>query len=258
MVRSTLRERGGVRHDANTYFNIALAHHMLGRFAEERALGDRIEREFPGSNASYRIRVVAAAALGDTAAALRIVEQLTALPIGTEVLVAPWVAEGARQLHRHGHPGAAQRAWALLARRFESTPADRRDGGDWYGAGQAYIALERWDAARAAADTLGAHGDALDRAFLRGVVAARTGHAAEAERHKQTLLALSGPYLKGTQILLAAQIAGALGQKEEALRLVRQSLLNGQHSADSFIDANPEFALLWGDPRFEALFRARS
>ena len=58
-------------------------------------------------------------------------------------------------------------------------------------------------------------------------------------------------------MLTAAQIAGALGQKEEALRLVQQSLLNGQHSADSFIDANPEFALLWGDPRFEALFRPR-
>jgi tetratricopeptide (TPR) repeat protein len=258
MVRSTLREGGGVRHDANTYFNIAKAQHLLGRFGEERALGDRIEREFPGSNASYRARLPAAAALGDTAAALRIVEQLTALPIGTEVDVAQWVVEGAQQLYRHGHPSAAHRAWALLARRFESTPADRRDGGEWYRAALAYIALERWDAAVAAADTLGAHGDASDRAFLRGVVAARTGHAAEAERHKQGLLALSGPYLQGSMTLAAAQIAGALGQKEEALRLVQQSLLNGQHSVDSYIDARPEFALLWGDPRFEALFRPRS
>jgi tetratricopeptide (TPR) repeat protein len=257
VLRSTVREGGGVRHDANSYFYIAMAHHMLGRFAEERALGDRIEREFPGGNASYSTRLMAAAALGDTAAALRIVEQLTALPLGTEVGVAQWVVEGAQQLHRHGHPGAAQRAWALLARRFESTPADRRDGGDWYGAGLAYIALERWDAARAAADTLGAHDDAWDRALLRGIVAARTGHAAEAERHKMTLLARSGPYLKGAQMLSAAQIAGALGQKEEALRLVQQSLLNGQHSVLSYIDARPEFALLWGDPRFEALFRPR-
>jgi tetratricopeptide (TPR) repeat protein len=257
IIQPMVQGAGSVRHTAETYRALGQALHMLGRFAEERALGDRIERKFPGSNASFLTRLAAAAALGDTAAALRIVDQLTALPIGTEVGVGEFVTNGAEQLHRHGHPGAAQRAYALVARRFESTPADRRDDGDWFGAGLAYIALERWDAARAAADTLGAHDDAWDRALLRGIVAARTGHAAEAERHKMTLLARSGPYLKGAQMLSAAQIAGALGQKEEALRLVQQSLLNGQHSVLSYIDARPEFALLWGDPRFEALFRPR-
>jgi hypothetical protein len=34
-------------------------------------------------------------------------------------------------------------------------------------------------------------------------------------------------------------------------------MLNGRSSVDGFIDARPEFALLWGDPRFEALFRPR-
>ena len=96
------------------------------------------------------------------------------------------------------------------------------------------------------------------RAGMHGIVAGRMGHAAEAERQKQALLAFAGPYWSGTPTLWAARIAGAMGQKEEALRLLQRSILNGRHSVDSFIDAYPEFDLLWGDPRFAALFRPRT
>jgi tetratricopeptide (TPR) repeat protein len=128
VFQSTLRGAGGVRHDPNTYRSIGMALHMLGRFAEERALGDRIEREFPGSPAAYTVRLQAAAALGDTAAALRIVEQLTALPIGTDVDVASVIVGRVRtSMSVTGHAAARRRAFELLARRFESTPADRRE-----------------------------------------------------------------------------------------------------------------------------------
>ena len=256
ILRSTLHSGGGV---PLTYSYIAIALHMLGRFDEERALGDQIEREFPGNTSSFESRLRSAAARGDTATATRIVEQLTSLPIGTDVKVSEYVLQaGANQLYRHGHTAAQRRAFELLVRRFESTPSDRRTVVDWDGASQAYTGLARWDAALGAADTLEAHGDTATRAAVRGIAAARMGRVAEAERHKQALLALTGPYRRGKPTLQAARIAGALGQKEEALRLLQRSLLNGQHSVDGFIDAYPEFDLLWGDPRFETLFRPRT
>jgi len=42
------------------------------------------------------------------------------------------------------------------------------------------------------------------------------------------------------------------------LRLLQQRVLDGQASVGGFLDAIPEFELLWGDPRFEALFRPRT
>ncbi len=44
----------------------------------------------------------------------------------------------------------------------------------------------------------------------------------------------------------------------DALRLLQQRVLDGQASVGGFLDAIPEFELLWGDPRFEALFRPRT
>ncbi len=61
-----------------------------------------------------------------------------------------------------------------------------------------------------------------------GALAARRGDRREAGRISAALASLEEPYLRGTHTFWRARIAGALGERERALALLRESLQEGQ------------------------------
>ncbi len=61
----------------------------------------------------------------------------------------------------------------------------------------------------------------------RGFFAAMAGDTAQARTDAEWLTTLDRPYLHGVNTLGRAIIAGALGEREEAVRLLRQAFSEG-------------------------------
>ena len=248
-------------------YNVALALHLLGRHAEERRFADSAAATFPGAP-TYGIVLDATAAMGDTAAAEQLAMQITSLPMSSDIDPPLLLTATADELRRHGHPLAARRVATQLGQYLDDLPAGRRDHTYWLHRARTHYALAQWPAAAAAVDSAEQRhralptgrrttADADEILALRGRVAARQGDTVKARAIQRTLLARSGPYLRGVTTRYAAEIAGAIGQRDEAIRLLRQSIQQGQHSVDRFLDALPDFDAFKDDPAFLALFAPR-
>jgi hypothetical protein len=256
----------------DAYFAAAL--HQLGRHADERVLAANAERRSPGSPTSYRLRMNSAAALGDTVSVERFAEEIAGLPLAQPFFSAQLLLQTSWELTRHGHSAAARRVATRLISLLEAVPSERRDVAYWQARAEAMYALARWRDAGIAIDSAAllarsnprsersvfniSYGDPRDFAVaLHGRISAREGRTAEAQRAMQVLLSRRGPYLRGFQTRFAAEIAAALGNRDEAIRLLRESILQGQNSVEEYLDARPDFAALKGYPPFEALFVPR-
>jgi hypothetical protein len=86
-----------------------------------------------------------------------------------------------------------------------------------------------------------------------GLIAARLGDFAEAERTSAGLAALTTPYLWGRHTLGRAQIAAILGHKDDATRLARQAIAEGVQVP--MLHLTPEFVTLRGYPLFETIIK---
>ncbi|MCR4339734.1 MAG: serine/threonine protein kinase [Gemmatimonadaceae bacterium] len=255
----------------DAYYAAAL--HQLGRHSEERAVAANSQRRAPGSPFSYRLQLISGAALGDTAAVARLTQQIAALPLARPFFHAQLLLQASWELTRHGHAAAGANVAVTLADLLTAVPPERRDVAYWQARAEAMYALRRWRDARVAADsaqlvrtTTGtersvfniSYGDPADFAVaLRGRIAAREGRIVDAERAMAVLLSRRGPYLRGFPRRFASEIAAALGRRDEAVRLLRESILQGQNSVEEYLDARPDFAALAAYPPFEALFVPR-
>ena len=86
-------------------------------------------------------------------------------------------------------------------------------------------------------------------AFL-GYTYARAGKAAEAQKVIEELQARQGGYIA----LFLARIRTALGQHDEALRLLQQ-VYDDRSESIVWLKVDPTFDALRGDPRFDALLK---
>ena len=255
--------------------NVNVALHLLGRHDEERQSADEAARRFPGAHLSYDMVLKASAAQGDTSTVERLADEVGSLPVGGTVHPDLLLLEAALETRRHGHPASARRLADRLVLFLDGVPEGQRNAGYWQTRAEAFYALTRWPEVLAAVDSADARlrslsrGDRVARSYafgvsaddfllsVRGRVAARQGRVAEAIAAQRMLLGRSGPYLRGFNTRYAAEIAGALGQRDEAMRLLRQSMQQGQMSVDEYLDARPDFDAFKDYPPFVALFAPR-
>jgi hypothetical protein len=120
--------------------------------------------------------------------------------------------------------------------------------------------------ARPVLDSLVAEGYALDRLMgIAGVAAARVGDTARAQALSRALDTLPTARKFGDAIYARATIAAALGQRDEAVRLLQQAIgigvpyYFGIHvfATIHVDDADPLLASLNGYAPFEQLIRAK-
>jgi hypothetical protein len=171
-------------------------------------------------------RAAALHELGDHAAELaddvrRLAERATDDRWPAEAVRRRALVEGSRELRAHGH-GA--RARALLDRALAAPPADDSSLAAAEERALLLAEAERWSEARALLE--GVLGRAPGRATARGalgVVAARQGDRAEAQR-AQAVLAAPVPFALGRRTMWRARIASALGDRARAVALVQQAL----------------------------------
>jgi hypothetical protein len=90
---------------------------------------------------------------------------------------------------------------------------------------------------------------------LLGALAARRGDKKEAERFASLLENIDRPYLFGRHTLRRARIASLLGDKENAVSLIREALAQGLSYTE--LDPMMDFEPLQNYPPFQELIKSK-
>ena len=160
----------------------------------------------------------------------------------------------ARELDAHGNPQAARAMWDRVVRWYDVQPSDRQESArprHWLG--DALQFSGRYEEARVVFET---HPNVGTRLSHMGVLAARLGRIDEAQQFSDSLAAMAGPGVFGGPTWSLALIAAALGERERAVRLLREAFTLGwQYGVGRHSD--PDLASLRDYPPFQELMRPK-
>jgi serine/threonine protein kinase/tetratricopeptide (TPR) repeat protein len=205
------------------------AHHMLGNFKKELEVAKQGERYFPERVWYLAIEARSYAAQGKVDKVREVIERsLTATSAGTTP--ADVMMEGAMELRAHGHKEESIEMAGEAVKWYKGRPAEEaaKEENRYYLAGALYIA-ERWEEARAMFEALlSEKPDNIDYKGCLGSIAARLGDRTKALQISAELKALTKPYLFGKHTYRRACIASLLGEKEQALALLREAFAQGK------------------------------
>ena len=160
------------------------------------------------------------------------------------------------ELRAHGFGDAATEMFDRVIRWVRALPADEFDsqGG---GLKYALIAAGRWDEARSEFEVLlETSPDNIEYLGGLGVIAAGDGAPDRARNFSNRLAAIDRPYLFGAHTLWQARIAAMLGERDEAVRLLRRAF-DERVSHGLWTHRDIYFESLRGYEPFEALIRPR-
>jgi tetratricopeptide (TPR) repeat protein len=253
-VSPTLRIRSAY------YAHLTNAHHMLGEHERELEVARKARARFPDQLRIRQLEVRALAALGDGAElGLRLSDAL-AQPAQAERMGSAGrvLLTAATEARVHRHPTIADAALSQLRDWVET----RLSAGDTATSTQRLRidALRLGgapDQARVVAESLLAlnPSDAASLGVL-GILAAQDGRRADAERYSGSLAAIRRPDLFGEPTLWRARIAAQLGDKPQAVALLRAAMVQGSRPM-AMDDADPDLEPLRDYPPFRELARAR-
>ncbi len=248
--------------------------HELGEHASELTAARRGLRQFPGRNATRLNLARALGAVGRGDEIAREAQRATDERWSAEAVKRRMLVEGSRELRAHGYDAAAR---VLLGRALEPlvTHGDRTSVVTMEERGLLLLEAAQWSAAHAVLQEVLAR--APNRLAARGgagVAAARMGDRAAAIGAFTALgVRAPGAHPRGRDAMWRARIAVALGDRDGALRLVRQALDEGYPMMDGFpatsdaphvfdyaepsVHADPSLAELVGDARFGRMLEPR-
>jgi hypothetical protein len=231
----------------------ALALHTAGRHDEELVETTRRLAHAPGSQRAIEEHAKALIAVSRTPEATELIRRI--LETGHDET--RWAGSAAldlgKELQVHGHSAEATATYVLVvrwARALAPDKADTRSARDLLSAAL-YLSNQLATADSVAGAALLEDSTSVNFLKLHGLIAARLGNVAEADRTSARLAALTTPYLFGRQTLGRAQIAAVLRRNDDATRLARQALAEGLEA--TALHVTPEFIALRGYPPFEAL-----
>ena len=191
----------------------------------------------------------------------QLVEESFSLPKQTNSPVGT-MRIAARELRAHGHEDAAMAILERAIQWYQSRPAEEmtgRDGG-WVYATTLYYA-RRWGEAKGIFEGLARNSpkessDGWHYESWLGLIAARQGDRERAMAVSQWLKDLKRPYLFGANTYNRACIAAVLGDKDQAIALLRESFLQGW---PFMLDLHTDFNLesLWDYPAFKEILRPK-
>ena len=238
------------------FFVLTTSLHVLGLHDQELVEARRGRAIYPDLPGIRLCEIQALAALGRLEEMEKVILETLTLPTKIsspgEVLLLT-----AAELRVHGHREESLRMADRATEWSRGHPVDE---------GQAERArselaeclyqAERWEEARALyAELATAHPDNVDYQRWLGCLAARRGDHAEARRVAEELRRTKQPYLLGRPTAARACIAALLGEREEAVALLRESAAEGVSLPFQHRDMDLE--PLIGYPPFEELVRPK-
>jgi len=232
--------------------------HTLGDHDQELTEAKRGRSRHPDSPRILRAEIRAHAALGNVQGMRDMVRDLVEESILEDARPAQALRVAALELRAHGHDEASraigERALTYLRSRPAQVTATR---GHRYDLLRVLYLLERWDDAQVITEELALEVPANPN-FLGylGTLSARRGEQAEAVRISQELAGMDRPYLRGSNTRWRACIAALIGEREEAVSLLRQAHEEGMWLSIS-IHTDMDLEPLRGYPSFEELMRPK-
>jgi tetratricopeptide (TPR) repeat protein len=206
---------------------LSRAYHEAGEFGAELSTLERGRKLFPAVRPFAGAELSAYAGQRRSAAALALADTLIAAISDADFSPAAMVVAGAQEFGAHGDDVTA----GLLAGKLTTWDAahpGRRLRAREIGVGLAWLFLHQLDSAenhyrRAAQDSL-----TLQVAGLLAVVSARRGDTARARATADSLALQQSPRTAGLRDIWRAAILAELGEREQAMTLLRQSTHEGQ------------------------------
>ena len=161
------------------------------------------------------------------------------------------------ELQRHGYTEAAQKAIAKAIDWYAARPDSEQQLPTSQSAlAGAYYAAGRYADARAIYKVLLQKSpDNIDYQGYFATISARTGDNAEARRIDAILKNMNRPYIFGRHTYWRARIAALLGQKDDAVILLRDAF--GQGVGYQRVHADIDFESLWDYPPFKELVKSK-
>ncbi|MEP6495545.1 MAG: serine/threonine-protein kinase [bacterium] len=237
--------------------NVATANHLLGEYKQELKAARTALALYPESARLRATELRALTALGQIdsvtagVAALAVMAAASGVQSDAELLV-----QIALELDARGHHTEARETLLHALDANAALPDNKRRAfSARYQRARTLYALGEYDAAepllmRLVADSA----NHLGANLTLGLVAARRGDHAEARRLMIRLRAIQRPYDNGATSYSLARMSAALGDFPDAMKLFKQSFLEGVKRNGDF-HAEQEFAPLRNDPEFRQLIK---
>jgi tRNA A-37 threonylcarbamoyl transferase component Bud32/TolB-like protein len=228
--------------------------HLLGRHDRELEIAREGRRHIIGPLYGMRYQARALAALGRTEELTALVAEIVHAETEPDLTPGEALAELAAEARAHGQPQTARQIVDSAMAWLDGQPQGYREGdAGLVLRGQLLYLREDWDDAAAVFAALAADSAQLLTALgTQGTAAARTGDVAAARRFAAQIEALAIPQAYGIATRWRARITALLGERDEAVTLLRQAFREGlQHG--NWLHRDMDLEGLRGYAPYEAL-----
>ena len=235
------------------------SYHLLGEHKKELEIAKQARKRFPDSFDPLNYEVRALAALGKIGEVKKLIEESSTLtkPGFTTGSPGGTMRTAGVELRAHGYADAATTSFDQAIEWYRSRPAEELDSLFRYGYGLTLYYARRWEEAKSIFEELAKEApDNIQYQGYLGCMAARQGDREKALKASERLKNLKQPYLRGEHTYYRACIAAILGDKDQAVTLLKESFLQGFGYSIHF-HRDFDFESLWDYPPFQELLKPK-
>jgi len=227
------------------------AHHLTGRANQELNVAKECREYDPNNLSSLYFEVRAYISNANIDQIDDLTEECYNLPETSYWNPAIFMYNVAIELRIHGY---AEKSKEICSKALKWCKEDDEDHDDWMA--RLYYISDDWDNAQELFEKLYIEnpGDAYYMGFL-GVIAAKKGDEEKKSEYVRVLEDVNPKYLNGKTYMWRARIAAASGNKEEAVKMIRDAIADGFFFHQ--IHYAVEFVTLQDYPPFQELMKPK-
>ena len=207
---------------------LTVAHHMLGNHKKELKAARKGRKQYPEDIRAFENEARALAALGRMKEINNLIDKSLSLPPQIQSPFQIMLVTG-QELRVHGYKEASLQVLERAVKWLESrTEEESRTRSHRYRLGRVLYEAERWEEAQGIFE--GLHNEFPDNIYYLGYlgsIAARKEDKENALRISSLLESIDRPYIFGSSTFYRACIASILGEKDNAVRLLREAFSEG-------------------------------
>jgi tetratricopeptide (TPR) repeat protein len=233
---------------------LTASYHVLEEHKEELKAAKQARKRFPANLQSLSLEIRALAALGRIDEVKRLNEESFSFSKESGLTPGDIMRNSAEELRAHGYGDAAITILDQAVQWYKGRPAEEMDS---LGYGLTLYDARRWEEAKSIFEQLAKGSpDRFDYHAILGCITARQGDREKALKVSEWLKNLKRPYLFGEHIWCRAYLMAVLGEKDQAVSLLKESFLQGfQYNISLHTDV--DFESLWDYPPFKKLLKPK-
>jgi serine/threonine protein kinase len=233
---------------------LTASYHVLGEHKEELKAAKQARKRFPTSLQSLNLEIRALAALGRIDEVKRLIEESLTFSKQQAWTPGDIMCSAADELRTHGYSDAAMTIFDQAVQWYKNRPAEEMDSIVY---GLTLYDACRWGEAKSIFEGLAKESpDNIEYQGWLGAIAAHQGDREKALKVSEWLKNIKRPYLFGYHTYLRACIVAVLGEKDQAVTLLKESFLQGfMYGLQLHTDVDLES--LWDYPPFKELLKPK-